>query len=512
MESIDVIIIGGGLNGLTMAVLLAHHGVRCILIERHTGTSIQYKFAGISPRSMEIFRDVGLEEEIRARQTGDQQVGQLGRGRNLADPALTWSGAAWPDASPFSPTQPATCDQHVLEPILKRRAEALGADVRFGAEFLALEQDANGVRVRVRGTQGEQSITGKYLIAADGASGNTRELLGIGRSGAGVLQHWMNIIFDTELAPTIDGKRFTSCFVTDINATITPRPGGRWLLSLQYSPEKGERPEDFDAAKCRDLVARGAGRPEVRADLVDARPWEAAAYVADRFQSGRCFVLGDAAHLVPPTGAFGGNSGIHDAHNLAWKLAYVLRGEASPELLDTFDAERRPLIQATLDQAMARLQKWFRNLGGNLPAPAEMVADYDVVLGQRYREGAFLAAPTADQGAFVAHASLSGVPGTRLPHRSIEIAGKPASTLDLIGRKATLVTAGDAHWEAAARELAGRGFALDVVACDAIVNAGVEADGALLVRPDHFVAWKSARFPPNASDALANAVRTLRMN
>ena len=137
----------------------------------------------------------------------------------------------------------------------------------------------------------------------------------------------MNIIFETDMPPTIDGRRFTSCFVMDINAALVPRDDGRWLLSLQYLPEKGERPEDFDAARCRDLVVRAAGRSDITAELVDARPWEVAAHIADRFSKGRSFLIGDAAHLMPPPGAFGGNSGIHDAHNLAWKLAMVIRAK-----------------------------------------------------------------------------------------------------------------------------------------------------------------------------------------
>ena len=125
----QVIIVGGGLNCLTVAALLAYHGVQCVLAEQHTETSIQYKFAGIAPRSIEIFRGLGIEDEIRAKRTGDQQSGGIARGRTLVDPELQWSGSAWPDASPFSPTQPATCDQNVLEPVLRERAEALGADI-----------------------------------------------------------------------------------------------------------------------------------------------------------------------------------------------------------------------------------------------------------------------------------------------------------------------------------------------------------------------------------------------
>lgn len=230
-----ILIVGGGLTGLTAAALLASQGVRCLVVERHADTSIQYKFAGISPRSMEIFRGLGLEAEIRAKQTGDQQGGGIARGRNLADPDVQWGGPAWPDARAYSPCQPATCDQHVLEPILRQHAERLGADVRFSTEFVSFEQDASAVRavIRNRETGSEETVVADYLIAADGAGGTLRQMLGIGRSGPGALQHWINVIFDTDLPSEIGGKPFTSFFVTDLNATITPRPGGRWLLALQ---------------------------------------------------------------------------------------------------------------------------------------------------------------------------------------------------------------------------------------------------------------------------------------
>lgn len=507
----EVVIVGGGLNGLTAAALLAHHGVRCVVIERHETTSIQYKFAGISPRSMEIFRTLRLESEIRANRTGDQQGGGLGRGRNLADPDLQWSEVTWPDASPFSPTQPATCDQHVLEPILKARASALGADIRFGTEFLSLVQHEDGVhaQVRTRAAGDERTIEATCLIAADGAAGTLREMLGVGRTGAGVLQHWMNILFDTDMPPTLRGRRFTSCFVTDINATFTPREGGRWLLSLQYSPEKGERAEDFTPERCRELVRVGAGNPDVRADLIEARAWSAAAYVADRFRTGRCFFIGDAAHLMPPTGAFGGNSGIHDAHNLAWKLAHVLRRGASPRLLHTFDSERRPVISATLDQSLARLKRWFKDLGGRLPETVDIVPDYDVVFGQRYTKGAIALEPVTDQAPFAAHASLSGVPGTRVPHWLITHAGKQISTLDLFDRELVLLAAPGSMWRAAAQPLSTEPTHLQFVALDELYPFGVRNDGAVLVRPDGVVAWRSLTCPTDPVATLRGVCGSL---
>jgi 2-polyprenyl-6-methoxyphenol hydroxylase-like FAD-dependent oxidoreductase len=521
-----VIIVGGSLNGLTMAVLLADLDVPCVVTERHQNTSIQYKFAGISPRSMEIFRGVGLEDEIRAHKTGDQQGGGIARGKTLADPQIEiMRPTGWPDASPFSPTQPSTCDQNVLEPLLRRRAESLGADVRFGTELVALEQDDRGVRARIRSEAGrEETITGAYLVAADGASGRTRERLGIDRTGPGVLQHWMNIIFDTDLPPTLNGQRFTSCFVTALNATFTPREGGRWLLALQYDPERGERPEDFDAARCRELVATGAGRPDVRAELVDARPWEAAATVAQSFRRDRCFLIGDAAHLLPPTGAFGGNSGIHDAHNLAWKLAYVLRGEADEKLLDTYDEERHPVIDATLDQALARLRQWFRDLGGKLPPTGQIVPDYDVVFGQRYRSGAVLAEENGGAGArdasdnapFADHKTLSGLPGTRAPHCLVEHDGKMRSTLDLFGRGYVLLCAHESRWSDVARAVCAHGLDLKCVPLESRSHHGawqerfgIELLGAVLVRPDGFVAWRSPR-SPSPHDPAAALTDTLR--
>ena len=171
-----------------------------------------------------IFRSLGIEPDIRQRDTREQSFG-LARAKNLSDPNVHWEGPDWPDASDLSPTPPATCDQDRLEPILRMHAEKLGADIRFNAELTGIEQDGNGIFALVRdlATGGEQTIAAAYMIAADGASGSMREKLGVSRHGVGVLQHWMNIIFETNLKPNLGGKRFTSCFVTDINGSILPR-------------------------------------------------------------------------------------------------------------------------------------------------------------------------------------------------------------------------------------------------------------------------------------------------
>jgi putative polyketide hydroxylase len=207
-----------------------------------------------------------------------------------------------------------------------------------------------------------------------------RQALGITRHGPGVLQHWMNVIFDTDLKPILDGRPIRSVFLTDINGTFVPRDGGRWLMAVQYVPEQDQRPEDFTDAYCLDLIRRGAGRSDLTVKIVDARPWDAAAEVADRYAAGRAFLVGDTAHVIPPTGGFGGNTGIHDAHNLAWKLAAVLRGVAGPRLLETYDEERRPVAEGTMSQALARLQAWFKDPSNKLPPAEPIIDDYAVIL------------------------------------------------------------------------------------------------------------------------------------
>ncbi|MDQ0466015.1 2-polyprenyl-6-methoxyphenol hydroxylase-like FAD-dependent oxidoreductase [Caulobacter ginsengisoli] len=492
----DVLIVGGSLNGLTTALLLARHGVRCIVVERHPDTTVQYKFAGISPRSMEIFRWAGIEQEIHASRTGDQKAGEIARARNLADPDLQFMGRPWSDMDTLSVATAETCDQDVLEPILRRHAAAGGADIRFHTELVDFTQNEDGVQATIRDLEsGEASrVFAQWMIAADGVGGATRERLGIGRSGPGVLQHWMNLIFETDLEPFLQGRRFTSCFVSDINASVTPRPR-RWLLSLQYRPDQGESPEDFDADRVRDLVRQAAGRQDVRVDLFDAREWAAAGFIADRFSHGRVFLLGDAAHSMPPTGGFGGNTGIHDAHNLAWKLAHVLNGRADPALLDTYDVERRHVAARTLAQALARLAAWFKDLSARLPPPEPIAPDANVIFGQHYPRGALAQGADPPPSGFSNPFEPTGAPGERAPH--IWLADDRRALHDAIGDGFLLVSDSPAWIEAAGVAADRRGVTIATYSPhgdsrDAWREKyGVSPDGAVLVRPDGFIGWRA---------------------
>jgi 2-polyprenyl-6-methoxyphenol hydroxylase-like FAD-dependent oxidoreductase len=220
--------------------------------------------------------------------------------KNLADADVSWQWMPPPDTNDLGPTGAATCDQDQLEPILRARAERHGADMRFNTELVSFTQSRDEVvaRIRDRSTGRETSLRAHYLIGADGTDSGVREAVGIRRHGPGVLQHWMNVIFEADLPAVIDGRTIRSVFVTDLNGTLVPRGDGRWLMAVQFVPERGERVEDFTPEHCRDLIRRGAGRADLQVEIVDARPWKAAAAVADRYQDGRVLLVGDSAHVT----------------------------------------------------------------------------------------------------------------------------------------------------------------------------------------------------------------------
>lgn len=524
-SSTSVLIVGGSLNGLTLAMLLARRGVPCLVVERHPQTSIQYKFRGISPRSMEIYRGAGIEAEIRARDLIDDRSAYVGRMKNLADTEVSWQGIPWSDTTDISPTTAATCDQDQLEPILRAHAERHGADVRFNTEMVSFTRTSNEVvaRIRDRSTLRETSVRTQYLVGADGAQSTVREALGILRHGPGSLQHWMNIIFEADLPTVVDGRKIRSMFVTDINGTLVPRGDGRWLMAVQFVPEHGERAEDFTADRCRDLIGRAAGRAEPPVNIVDARAWEAAAAVADRYHEGRVFLVGDSGHVMPPTGGFGGNTGIQDAYNLAWKLEAVLEKGAGPALLETYDMERRPIADRTVAQALARLQAWFKDPGRRLPPPEAIRDDNAVIFGYRYPAGAFVDEEGSDRDdLFEDPRTPSGRPGSRAPHFVVTHRGAPVSTIDLFCDRWVLVSgpAGNEWANLVQRSSACRAMGVvwhgvqpagDLGDTDSRFSAayGVGPDGAVLVRPDGFIGCRHATAADGAR-AMDSVLQRLR--
>jgi len=494
-----VLIAGGGLTGLSAALFLRHHGVGAILAERHAGTSPQPKARRINLRTMETFRQIGIEDEVSEAAAALADFQGMAAGPTLAQARpLPWNfPGGMPDWDAISPSLSCLCAQDLLEPVLRELAAGRGCDLRFGTEVTETVQDGDGVTATVRAPDGSVSrIRAAYLIAADGAGSPVRERLGIGRSGRGTLGRFVNVYFRADLADLIKGREFNLCQIEHPRA-----PGGiasingtdRWIFSTKVAPSR-------TAAQWAGVVKAAIGAP-AEVEILSVLEWEPGMFVADRFSAGRTFLAGDAAHVMPPYAALGANTGIQDAHNLAWKLALVRSGAAGPGLLDSYHAERRPAAWFAADQSSVRTGN-LREMNTASTDGTPLADPLALTIGCQYRGGAVIGDGSV---AATDHLDLNGQPGTRLPHRWVD--GR--STLDLAGPGLTLITGpGGTAWAGAAAQL---GLSVRRAGPDLAGwagQAGIGDQGALLVRPDHIVAWRSP-VPPSDPGELGKILRIL---
>jgi len=528
-ENVPVLIVGAGPVGLTASLLLTQYGVRSMLVERHPSTSIHPRARGFNFRSMEIFRGLGLEAGIRA--AGSDLSDSRGllvveslAGREFARVAM--DDLFYEAIERASPTGWCLCAQDQLEPVLREAADARGGDLRFRTELVSHEQDAEGVTALLRDldTGGQTRVRAQYLIGADGAASRVRRALNIELRGRGTIGHYVNIYFGADLSALVEGRKFVLCEVDNAQVRgIFASVNGRdlWQFFTDYKHDEGETLQDFPPERCIDLVRKGVGIPDLPVEIKSVLTWEAAVRVADRFADRRVLLAGDAVHQIPPAGAYGASTGIQEAHNLAWKLSLVLKGLAAPSLLDTYEMERRPVARFTAEQAGMRMRRELRTSFNQTEAEHEegLAHTLLVTAGYHYRSPAVLADGVAPPS--IDRLALAGRPGERMPHVWLAREGQRVSTLDLLEGDRFLLLAGaeGAAWRDAARAVAGRrGLPLDALCvgggADGVVDSdgrwaetfGVAGDGAVLVRPDGFVAWRSPAAEADATVVLDAAL------
>lgn len=512
---VPVLIVGGSLVGLSASLFLGRLGIEHLLVEKHRSTSTHPRGRGNNVRTMEVFRTAGAEQGIReaasvlADNHGILQAGSLtGDDQEWLFKEIDPGGGL----ARFSPTGWCLCSQNDLEPVLVKLARKQGGDLRFSTEMQSFDQDPSGVDAALKNREtGEHiSVRADYLIAADGPRSPIREQLRIDRTGPGDLFHNVSITFRSrQLADVLGDRRFIVCYLTNpaADGALLPVDNEKeWVFHAPWQPQLGETLEDFTDERCAEHIRTAVGAPGIDIEITGRAPWHAAERVAERYSSGRVFLAGDSAHEMSPTGAFGSNTGIQDAHNLAWKLAAVLKGEAGPGLLDTYEAERLPVAQATSARASARSSE--HSHPGYAAAPGvgggRQGGMLTVALGYRYVRGAVLGAdpqqPVVPQGM-----QLNGQPGSRAPHLWVRQTGDRKSTLDLYEHTLVLLTDGrDTVWRQAAARVADRlsvrlqaygiGPGADLEpenGADWAELHGTTSEGAVLVRPDGFVAWRS---------------------
>jgi 2-polyprenyl-6-methoxyphenol hydroxylase-like FAD-dependent oxidoreductase len=539
-DQTPVLIVGGSLVGLTTSLLLSNYGVPNLVIEKHRGTAIHPRAASFHQRTMEVFRHAGVQDVVEEAAAKDfEQNGAIVAVESLCGKELQYFYRSWNEGvEDLSATPRMFITQVSLEPVLAKAAADRGAQHEFGTELVSVSQDDEGVTAVVRSRDGgaERTIRSQYLVAADGAHSSIREQLGIAMPGHGS-SDCITIYFTADMKDMIGDRNLSVIYVLNPNLlgffrfSLDGQSGFLSIFSVK-DPATGEKLDltaDLSDERCIQHVRTALGCDETTpVEITSVQRWEASATSAERYSDGRIFLAGDAAHTMPPTGGWGGNTGVADAHNLAWKLALVVKGLAGPALLDSYDAERRPAGLMTMEQAYAIYAGRYAERATDdttplaTPRPAE-----EVELGAVYRSGAVID-PTgepvdADRETATQdpREPLTEV-GARAPHLTLTRDSQPVHAHDLFADRFVLLAASDgAGWRDAAAALASRtSIPLDCyhVGTDGDLDAknqqferayAVPAGGALIVRPDGVVAWRSGEADPDPEQQISDAMARL---
>jgi putative polyketide hydroxylase len=502
-----VLIVGAGFAGLSAALFLGAQGIKCLLVERRQSLYTHPRAHGINRRTMEVLRNIdGIEKELFAAARGAPNDWTIVVSENVASvPSMIINTKAMNDESrDLSPALLCSAGQDRIEPVLLKYAVSKGAEVCFSTSLESFEELPTGVEVKLA-----DNITGEhytvicdYLLAADGAGSGIRKGLGIQMNGPGVLTHAVSILFETDLESILKGNGsylyylrnsdFTGALVTCDN----PRIG---QLNIEYDPET-QKIEDFTPEHCVKLITKALGIEDLDVIVHDTMPWRMAALVANEFSRGRIYLLGDAAHHTPPVGGLGGQGGIQDSDNLAWKLALVMKGLAGSDLLKTYEEERLPVAHLANARAIANYVERMRPDRQDIRIMDQEVDYLNVVFGYKYCSKAVITSSENNNTSSEDPCTPSSLPGFRLPHTNIHVGKQLMSIYDLIKQRFILIVGRDENiWFREARnEAISTKYNLMSYRIGHDINAEIDlhaffnltSQDALLIRPDAFIAWR----------------------
>ncbi len=502
---IPVLVIGGGITGLSAALFLQQQGIPFLLVERHRTTAIQPKSRTIDVRAMELFRELGLSHSLREAGKAMAPAWGILQGPTLVDALNNRASATkappgglgglaqlqpWAAGSPESICR---CTQDISEAVLFETAIQRGGDLRFNHELIRFTQTDQHVLAVIRNRENDQDlpVVADYLVAADGANSLVRTTLHASLTGAGTIANFLNIYFEADLADLVKGREFSQFLVREPEITgflLSINNSNRWAFHLKFHPELGEGVSHYPEARLVALLKRLIGLPDLFIRILSVLPWPLAVRVAEEMQFGRIFLAGDAAHTMTPYAGKGANAGVQDVHNLAWKLRAVLLDGGDKRLLTTYQTERHPV------------GAFYARLSGEMAAPDGLV-DEQKMVGQVanllglpnyvYTSEAISGRPVADQDV----PYFTGQPGTRLPHHWLDET-KQQSTLDWIQGRFILVVSGPlSAWDSITAQctretgllLPVYGFANEQEMHSWQTLTSTITGDALLVRPDGFV-------------------------
>ncbi|GAB3808689.1 FAD-dependent monooxygenase [Humibacter antri] len=445
------------------------------------------------PATMEALRAAGLADAVQNAAPPGRPETTIVIGPTVAGPPWRSITQEMPDMSMFSPESMGLASQAAAERLLADRAAELGADLRFSTRLEAFSERNDGVIAGLRDltTGAELTVHAEYAIAADGFKGSMRAAAGIGTHGRGLLEETTSLAFRADVP--WDGAAVQMHYLQNSGlpggsaSFISTDEPGRYVLGTSLSADAGEQ-------AAIDVIRAALGNPDAPATILSRQTWASACQVADRFCTSRMFLVGDAAHAMPPTGGQGGNTAIMDSFHLAWKLAAVLDGTAGPGLLESHDEERRPFADVLVEQQYAGLVERLRP-GMNDETVAALIAPERVLFGYAPPTGAFVAEPGNGE-LFEDPAAPSGRPGTRAPH---VVLPDGSSTRSWYGREFVVLAPPALHAPHVVPRIRHRPLTAQLGFAH-----GVSQSGAVLIRPDGVIAWRAAdaAAPHNVADAL----------
>ncbi len=566
----DVLVVGSGPMGSTTALALATYGVRVHVVNRYNWTANTPRAHITNQRAVEVLRDLGLEEDTRRYATPWEWMGDTLFTTSLAGPEIarlrTW-GTGDDRSSDYlqgSPCSMLDIPQDKMEPLLVKHAVERGAVYSFNTEYLSHEQDAGGVTVQLRDLLSgrEYQLRARYLVGADGARSKVMDDAGLKLEGQLARASTAYVLFRADLSRYVAHRPSILYWIVTSDTSFGEigmgllraiEPWNQWIAGWGFDFTKGE--PDFSPEEVKRRIRVLAGDPDLDIEIDTTSVWYVNQAHAPIYSSGRVFCGGDAVHRHPPSSGLGSNTCMQDAFNLAWKLAFVVKGHAGQSLLDSYTLERAPVGEQIVRRAnqsrldYAPLNRCFRDADAADPVAAGLeklrdpgpegvarraalaealkLKNYEfnaqgVELNQRCVSNAVVPDPDAGEEAWKRDPQLyvqaTTRPGAKIPHAwLIGLNGRRVSTLDLVGKgKFTLVTgiAGQA-WVEAAKALnlpylrtvqIGTPGAQDVY-CNWHAVREIEEAGALLVRPDGVVAWRQAQGVDGGTEQAREALQ-----
>jgi 2-polyprenyl-6-methoxyphenol hydroxylase-like FAD-dependent oxidoreductase len=477
---------------------------------------------------MEVFRQYGIDAAVRDAGLAEGGTGLIVWTETLAGKEIERRvpGRATAKNMAATPVKNCLCAQDDLEPVIRRFAESAGpGTLRFNTELTSFSQKPDAVTGRLtdRITGEETPFIARYLIAAEGAQSRVRRQLAVNMVGQEKVYDSVNILFHADLTQWVRDRPAALYFVEqeDLRATfLTINGRDRWGFLIHGPKQYGWQPKDFTPEFCAELIRKGVGVADLDVSVLGVSPWEASAIVADRYRVGDIFLAGDAAHEMPPTGGFGLNTGVQDIHNLTWKIAAVLRGKADEKLLDSYHAERQPLGKIITENSLANALSMGRTARQSKVLPRrEFLSEQGLIFGACYQSMAVVpdGTPAVAIEDPVTDYVPSARPGSRAPHVWLMRGNERISTIDLIGPHFVLLAGSDGEpWRRAAQAVGtswppliaftvGKDGDLGDPDGNWHEAYGVSADGAVLVRPDGHVAWRSRSSTSNPTETLRAA-------